>query len=203
MKDLMESWRGYLNEAPQLLDPPLSDDPKNIETIGQLHDYYMSKEPGLLKQLAKKYGGISARVLGFGAGLAAGGVTSGAASATLGVIAEKIIENLLMSAVITFANIEDGSYKAGSVSSYFDLDDNLTMFLRDLQTQGKEITKPSKPELEAYKEIQERIQDAITSEADPKTKISDLLKDLTAQAILDDRIRTGEYSGKVDVQTID
>ena len=202
----MESWRGYLNEAPQLLDPPLMDDPKNIETIGQLHDYYMSKEPSLLKKLANKYGGISARVLGLGAGLAAGGLNpaaGAAASAAAGTIAEAIVENLLMSAVITFANIEDGSYAAGSISSYFDLDDNLTMFLRDLQTQGKEITKPSKPELEAYKEIQQIIKNAITSGADPKVKISDLLQDLTTQAILDDRIRTGEYSGKVDVQTMD
>ena len=209
MKDLMENWRGYLNEGPKLLDPPLKNDPKSIETIGQLHDYYMSKEPGKLKKLAAKYGGITAKIFALGAVAATGGavlpaagVASAVASAGADAIAEKVIENLLMSAVVTFANVEDGSYKAGSVASYFDLDDHLTMFLRDLETQGKQITKPSKPEIEAYGEIQKKVQDAITSGASPKTKISDLLKDLTAQAILDDRIRTGEYSGKVDVRTI-
>ena len=209
MKDLMENWRGYLNEGPKLLDPPLKNDPKSIETIGQLHDYYMSKEPGKLKQLAAKYGGATAKFFALGAVATAGGIVAplagaagAVASASADAIAEKIIENLLMSAVVTFANAEDGSYKAGSVASYFDLDDHLTMFLRDLETQGKQITKPSKPEIEAYGEIQKKVQDAITSGASPKTKISDLLKDLTAQAILDDRIRTGEYSGKVDVRTI-
>lgn len=203
MKPIMENWRGYLNEAPQLLDPPLMDDPKDIETIGQLHDYYMSKEPGKLKQLANKYGGITARVFGFVAGTAAGGAVGGAVAAEVtGTIAEAIVENVLMAAVKTFANIEDGARIAGSVASYFDLDDHLTMFLRHLETQGKDVVKPSKPELEAYKEIQERIKDAIKQGSDPKTKISDLLGNLTTQAILDNRIRTGDYSGKVDVKSL-
>ena len=213
MKDLMENWRGYLNEGPKLLDPPLKNDPKSIETIGQLHDYYMSKEPGQMKKLGAKYGRTIAKGLagltvaaastGVGAPVAgATGVAGAIASAGADAIAEKVIEELLMAAVVTFANVEDGSYKAGSIASYFDLDDHLTMFLRDLETQGKQITKPSKPELEAYGEIRKKVQDAITSGASPKTKISDLLKDLTAQAILDDRIKTGEYSGKVDVRTI-
>ena len=54
MKLILENWREYLNEAPQLLDPPLVDDPREIKTIGQLHDYFMSKEPGKLKKLAVK-----------------------------------------------------------------------------------------------------------------------------------------------------
>ena len=201
MQALMEGWRGYLNEAPQLLDPPLQDDPSNIVTIGQLHDYYMSKEPSMLKKLAGKYGGITAKVFGAAAAAATGGV-GGVAGIAAGAIAEKVIENLLMSAVISFANIEDGTYKAGSVASYFDLDDHLTMFLRDLETQGQEITKPSKPELDAYKVIQKKIEDLIANDVDPKAKISDLLKDLTTQSILDARIKAGEHSGKVAVQTI-
>ena len=107
-----------------------------------------------------------------------------------------------MSAVSVFANIEDGSRQAGSVASYFDLDDHLTIFLRDLETKGKEFDKPSKPELEAYEVMQKKIKDLIASDVDPKAKISDILKDLTTQAVLDQRIKTGEYSGKVAVQTI-
>jgi hypothetical protein len=139
MKLIMESWRGYLNEAQQLLDPPLQDDPKNIKTIGQLHDYFMSKEPGKLKQTAMKYGGITAKIFGITAGATVGAATGGAgivAGAAAGAIAEQVIESLLLAAVTAFANIEDGTYQEGTAASYFDLDDNLTMFLRDLETKG-------------------------------------------------------------------
>ena len=206
MKLIMESWRGYLNEAPQLLDPPLQDDPTDIETIGQLHDYFMSKEPGKLKTLAAQYGGVTAKVLGVVAGAVAGVATGGAgalAGAAGGAIAEQVIEKLLMAAVTAFANIEDGTYQEGTAASYFDLDDNLTIFLRDLETKGKEIAKPSEPELQVYKEMKARIVEAIKEATDPKTTLQSLLQNITSQAVLDKRMKDGEHSGKVTVQSVD
>jgi|TARA_R110002111_G_scaffold258571_1_gene327804 hypothetical protein len=202
----MESWRGYLNEAQQLLDPPLQDDPKNIKTIGQLHDYFMSKEPGKLKQTAMKYGGITAKIFGITAGATVGAATGGAgivAGAAAGAIAEQVIESLLLAAVTAFANIEDGTYQEGTAASYFDLDDNLTMFLRDLETKGKEIAKPAEPELQVYKEMKARIVEAIKEATDPKTTLEDLLQDITSQAVLNKRMKDGEHSGKVAVQSVD
>lgn len=205
MKLLLENWRVYLNEAPQLLDPPLQD-PTDIKTIGQLHDYFMSKEPGKLKKLAAQYGGVTAKVLGVAAAAVAGVATGGAgivAGAAGGAIAEQVIEKLLMAAVSAFANIEDGTYQEGTAASYFDLDDNLTIFLRDLETKGKEITKPSLPELEAFEEMKKRITTAIKEAADPKTTLQSLLQSITSQAVLDKRMKDGEHSGKVTVQSVD
>ena len=205
MKLIMESWRGYLNETPQLLDPPLVDDPREIKTIGQLHDYFMSKQPGKLKKLAAQYGGVTAKVLGIATGAAVGAATGGAgvvAGAAGGAIAEQVIEKLLMAAVSVFANIEDGSYPDDTAASYFDLDDNLTMFLRDLETKGKEITKPSLPELEVFEEMKKRITAAITQGSHPTQTLQSLLQDITSKAVLNKRMKGGEHSGKVAVQSV-
>jgi len=205
MKLILENWREYLNEAPQLLDPPLVADPKEIKTIGQLHDYFMSKEPGKLKKLAAQYGGVTAKVLGLATGAVVGAATGGAgavAGAAGGVIAEQVIEKLLMAAVTVFANIEDGTYPDGTAASYFDLDDHLTMFLRDLETKGKEITKPSLPELEVFKDMKKRITTAITQGSPPTQTLQSLLQDITSKAVLNKRMKGGEHSGKVAVQSV-
>jgi len=118
------------------------------------------------------------------------------------VIAEQVIEKLLMAAVTVFANIEDGTYPDGTAASYFDLDDHLTMFLRDLETKGKEITKPSLPELEVFKDMKKRITTAITQGSPPTQTLQSLLQQITSQAVLNKRMKDGEHSGKVVVQPV-
>ena len=186
----MENWRSYtLNEE---------EDPRSITTIGELHNYFEAKNPGLLKKFVAKYGGISAKVLGVVAGAATGGA-GGVVGTGAGVIAEKVVEQLLMASIMAFANIEDGTYQEGTAASYFDLDDNLTIFLRDLETKGSDVVSPSKPEMETFKKLKKIIKDKVTADVSPDTRISAILQDITSQAVLDKDIRSGEYSGKVAI----
>jgi len=192
MKMILERWGGFLNEQ----------DASAITTIGELHDYFEKKDPGTLKKLAVKYGGITAKVLGMSVGAIAGVPMAGAAGAAAGAIAEKVAEQLLMASIMAFANIEDGSYPEGSAASYFDLDDHLTLFLRDVETQGKELAKPSLPEQEVFTIMKKKIEDAIQGNVEPATTIADLLQSITSQSIMDARIQSGEHSGKVKVEPI-
>ena len=204
MKLIMERWDAYL----------LKEDPANIRTIGELHGYFAEKEPGKLKKLAAKYGGITAKVLGMGAGaavdVATGGMTGGTgtkAGVAIGAaassqISEKVVEALLTAAVTSFANLEDGTYPAGTAASYFDLEDHLTMFMRHLQTQGADVVKPSVPELQVFEKMKERIEDAVKSGIDPDKPLAELLGQVTSQAVMDQELETGEHSGKVKVEPV-
>ena len=113
MKLIMESWTDFLNEQV----------PGNIQTIGELYDFFKSQEPGRLKKSLSKYGPALGKILGGGASIALGLVDGGAAGATVGKLvgdklAEAAIEATLSAAVLAFANVEDGTYPAGSVASY-------------------------------------------------------------------------------------
>ena len=192
----MERWDAYL----------LRENPAAIRTIGQLHGYFAEKEPGKLKKLATKYGGITAKVLGVSAGAAIsapiGGVGGAAVGAGAGVIAEQVVEALLTAAVMAFANIEDGSYPEGTAASYFDLEDNLTMFMRHLQTKGADVVKPSAPEVQIFEKMKTIIEDAVEQGIPPDTQLSTLLGNITSQALLDQELKTGEHSGKVKVEPV-
>jgi len=76
------------------------------------------------------------------------------------------------------------------------------MFLRDLETKGKEITKPSLPELEVFEEMKKRITAAITQGSHPTQTLQSLLQDITSKAVLNKRMKGGEHSGKVAVQSV-
>ena len=198
MKLIMEGWNKFLIE----LGP--TPEPENITTIGELHEYFLEKDPGVLKKLAAKYGGASAKMAGVagGLGLAASGMGPGGviAGTAAGAIAEKIVEQLLMASIMAFANIEDGTYPAGTAASYFDLDDHLTLFLRDVETKGADIAKPSLPEKEVFSIMKKKIQDAITGSVAPDTTLADLLQSVTSSSVMDARIQAGEHSGKVKVE---
>jgi hypothetical protein len=193
MKLIMESWSGYLNE-----------NAAQITTIGELHKYFQEKDPGTLKKMALKYGGYTAKILGIAGGAAASAVTGGAdagasigAGVAAGTIAEQVVEQLLMASIMAFANLEDGTYPEGTAASYFDLNDHLTLFMRDVETRGKDINKPSVPELEVFKIMKKKIEDAIRAAIDPNTPLRDLLQNITSQAVLDNRLASGEHSGKI------
>ena len=185
----MESWSGYLNE-----------NAAQITTIGELHKYFQEKDPGTLKKMALKYGGYTAKILGIAGGVAASAGTAGASigvGVAAGTIAEQVVEQLLMASIMAFANLEDGTYPEGTAASYFDLNDHLTLFMRDVETRGKDINKPSVPEQEVFKIMKKKIEDAIKADIDPNTPLRDLLQNITSQAVLDNRLASGEHSGKI------
>ena len=190
MKLIMERWDGFLIE----------EGPGDIATIGELHEYFKEKDPGTLKKFAAKYGGLTAKLFGVGAGVAAGGVGGVITGAAAGMVAEQIVEQLLMASIMAFANIEDGTYPEGTAASYFDLDDHLTLFLRDLETKGADIASPSLPEKEVFSIMKEKIQDAIKGNVAPDTTLADLLQSVTSSSVMDSRIQAGEHSGKVKVE---
>ena len=195
MKLLFENWRKYLDEIE--LKPKKTDkasftlapkDPGEIYTVGQLMDYFKSVEPGKLKKMAGKYGSVVAKAIAVG-GAAAAATGAGAGVAIAGVAAEKVLEKMLTAAVMAFANIPDNSYSAGdgSAASFFDIDDTITHFLRNVETQEKNILNPSKPELEAFEEMREKVSQVaagIPEDEWHNTKLSDLLR-VTTQSILD------------------
>ena len=197
---LMEHWREFLREQDETeLDQRCLElrDAEDIVTIGQLQAYFQDKDPGTLKKLAAKYGGVTAKILGITIGAATGGAGAVASS-----IAGEVVQQMLQASIMAFADLEDGSYAEGTAGSYFDLDDKLTLFLRHLETQGGEITQPAKPEQEVFTIMKKKIETAVHGGVDPCTKISQLLKDITAQSVLDTRIKSGEYSGAVEVTPI-
>ena len=186
----MENWKGFLRE-----------NPAQITTIGQLHDYFKEQDPSTLERLAAKYGGITAKLMGAGAGVAAGDLT-GAGGAAGGYIAEKIIEHLLTTAITAFANLADGSYPGGTAASYFDLEDNLTLFMRHLQSRGKDVVRPSMPETEVFEKMKQRVVDAVQQGFPPDTPLATILGNLTSQIMMDAELEAGERSGKVKVEPV-
>lgn len=201
MKTLIKNWNTFLVNEIKITKKK----PQEIVTVGELVEYFKEKDPNTLQKLAARYGGYVAKIMGVSVGAAAGAATGGAgivAGTATGAVAEKIVEQMLQASIMAFADIEDGSYQPGSAASYFDLDDNLQIFIRDLETKGGDITKPSKPEMEVFKIMKKKIEDAVQGGVSPTTKISDLLQDITAQSILNARIQSGEHSGKVKIEPL-
>ena len=190
MKRIMENWRGYLNE----------EELPSITTIGQLHDFFKERDPSWLQKKLGKYGSVVTKALGIGAGAAAGAATGGAggvAGAAAGALAEKVVESLLMASILAFANIPDGSYEPGdgSAASFFDLDDNLQVFLRQLDT--KDVSKMSTPEKEVFTEMEKIVKQAARG-AEPNTPLSRVLR-VTAQELLDRNLLSQD---KIKIQTV-
>jgi hypothetical protein len=189
----MENWRGYLNE-----------DPTQITTIGQLHDYFKSIEPGKLKRIAGKYGGIVAKHIGGTvagvAGTAIAGIGGGlVAGKAASMLAEKAVESLLSAAIVAFANIQDGTYPEGSAAHYFDLDDNLTLFMRELEQKKAGSEKPSTPELEVYQHMIKKVEEKISGGISRDKTIAEVLQDITSKSTMDQKLQSGELGGKVKI----
>ena len=200
MKLIMESWSGFITELELA-----KKSPQEIMTVGELVQYFKDKDPSTLEKLASKYGGYVAKIMGVSIGAVTGAATGGAgiaAGAAAGAVAEQVVEQMLQASIMAFADIEDGTYQPGSAASYFDLDDNLQIFMRDLETKGVDITKVSKPEMEVFSIMKEKIKDAIQGDIDPNTKISALLTNITAQSIMDVRVQTGKHSGLVKIEPL-
>ena len=196
MKLIMENWDGFLSE---------NKSAGQIMTIGELVEYFKQQDPSNLKKFAMKYGGYVAKVMGVATGVAAGAATGGlgaGAGVAAGVVAEQVVEQMLQASIMAFANIEDGTYPAGSAASFFDLDDNLQLFVRDLETKGADITKPAKPEMEVFTIMKQKIDDAVKGGVPPETRIADLLQDITADAVMKARLKAGEHSGKVKIEPL-
>jgi len=215
MKLIVENWRGYLNEQVRLDEKknpyypdacatnPSSLDAGNITTLGCLMSFFAHMEPSMIKKLAGKYGGAVVKALTIGTGVAidvASGGTSGGAGTKASVAAAagggaieaiggEVLEKMLMAAVIAFANIPDGSYSpgGGSAASFFDIDDAITIFLRNVESKEQNILNPSVPEVEAFTQMKEIVQAAANIGNDPNwasRELSDVLS-TTTQQILD------------------
>jgi len=207
MKVIMERWGGYTNH--RLYE---NLDLRSITTIGQLKKYFAQYEPSKLKKIGATYGKTIAKIFTGAAVVGAAVATAGtggaatplaaAGAAGASMLAEAAVENLLLAALIAFSNIEDGSYKQGTAASYFDLNDHLQIFLRDIETKGKEVTKFSLPEREVFEIMKKKIEDAVTGGVPPSTTIATLLQDVTSQSVLEKRLKDGEYSGKVKLEPI-
>ena len=158
--------------------------------------YFGSADDSKLKEYARKYGKIAARFMAVGGVAAATAASAGtalalapAAATAASVAAEKVLEKMLTAAIMAFANIPDDSYTAGdgSAASFFDIDDTITHFLRNVETQEKNILNPSKPEREAFEEMQKIVKQAVAGIPEKEwyqKELSDILK-TTTQSILD------------------
>tara|TARA_R100000278_G_C5474816_1_gene165891 strand:+ start:2248 stop:2859 length:612 start_codon:yes stop_codon:yes gene_type:complete len=201
MKTLIENWNKFVVNEIRITKKT----PQEIMTIGELVEYFKEKDPSTLKKFAAEYGGYVAKLMGVGLGAATGVATAGAgvaAGAAAGVVAEKVVEQMLQASIMAFADIEDGTYKPGSAASYFDLNDNLQIFMRDLETKGGNITRPSEPEKQVFSIMKDKIENAVNGDVDPNTKISQLLGTITAESVMDARIQSGEHSGKVKIEPL-
>ena len=201
MKTLIENWNNFVVSEISIAKKT----PQEIMTIGELVEYFKEKDPSTLEKFAARYGGYVAKIMGVGLGAAAGiatGGTSVAAGAAAGVVAEQVVEQMLQASIMAFADIEDGTYQPGSAASYFDLDDNLQIFMRDLETIGGNIVKPSEPEKQVFSIMRDKIEDAVKGDVNPNTKISELLGNITAESIMDARVQAGEHSGKVKIEPV-
>ena len=50
--------------------------------------------------------------------------------------------------------------------------------------------------------MKDKIENAVSGDVDPNTKISELLGNITAESIMDARVQTGEHSGKVKIEPL-
>ena len=201
MKLIIERWDRYVKEDADdgdTEDAPV--DPGSITTIGQLHKYFLEKDPSTLQKLAARFGGITAVIMGVGAGMTTGGAAGPVSAAAVSYIAGEVVEQMLMASIMAFANIEDGTYPGGTAATYFDLEDNLTLFLRDVESQGKDFIKPTKAEMEVFTIMKNKIKDAVQGDVPPETSIAELLGDITSQSTMDMHLKSGEFAGKVKVQ---
>lgn len=196
MKLIMENWNGFVNEQED-----------KIETIGQLYKYFTDLEPTKLQRTLTKYGSLVSKIVGASAGGLVATMTGGsdlgsgaaAKKLTQGLLAEKTVEAVLSAAVLALSNVEDGTYADDSVVSYFDLDDNLTLFMRELEQKKAGSDQPSKPELEALKAMVSKIKELVQGGVDPDQPVADILRGVTTEAILDAKLKRGDYSGKVNL----
>ena len=196
MKLIIENWNEFLNEQ---------QNPGNIQTIGELYDYFKRLEPGRIRKSLSKYGPALSKILGTGAS-AYIGIMTGGAGAGVGMLAgeklaEAAVEAALSTAILAFANIEDGTYPAGSVADYFDLDDNLTLFMRELEQKKAGSDKASLPELEVFQFMVQKVKDAISGSIDPNEKIDDVL-DVTSKQVMSAMLKRGNFGGKVNVTPV-
>lgn len=196
MKLILENWTDFLNEQAS---------PGNIETIGQLYDFFRQQEPGRIKKSLAKYGPALGKILGTGAsvalGMADGGAAGGVTKMAVDKLTETAVEATLSTAILAFANLEDGTYPEGSVASYFDLDDNLTLFMRELEQQKAGSEKPSLPELEVFQLMVKKVKDAVQGGVDRDTRIEDVLSD-TSKQVMDALLQRGDFGGKVKVTPV-
>jgi hypothetical protein len=202
MKIIIERWDRYVKEDTGDDDDDTGEplDPGSITTVHQLHNYFLKRDPSTLQVLGAKYGGLTAKVLGIGAGAVTGGAGGLVAAAATSYIAGEVVEQMLMASIMAFANIEDGTYPGGTAATYFDLEDNLTLFLRDVESLGKDFTKPTKTEMEVFTIMKNKIKDAVQGNISASTTIATLLGDVTSQSVMDAHLKSGELAGKVKVQ---
>ena len=197
-KLIFENWRNFINEnAPP---PPGSED---IESIGDLFEFFKETPTDVLKKAFAKYGKAGAKILGtVGAalattGLGAGaGATAGVAAVAGGALAQKAVEDLLTAGALVFANVKDGTYDTDSVISYFDLDDKVQTFLRDVESKGKDLLKPSHMEKEAIDKMIKHVREKARSFT-PDTPLSTALS-TTTELIMNKQFRD---ENDVKVQT--
>jgi hypothetical protein len=104
-----------------------------------------------------------------------------------GVMAQEAVEALLVSAVLAFSNVEDGTYAEDSAISYFDLDDTVVNFLRDIESKGKDLNTVSAPEKESLDLMIKYIK-MKAKNAQPNDTIASILN-LTAQTVLDRKFK--------------
>ena len=191
-KLIFENWRTFIiNES---LPPPPGTE--NIETIGELVEYFKNAEPSVMKKAFAKYGKAGAKILGtagaalattgFGAGA---GAAAGVAAVAGGALAQKLVEDILTAGALMFANVEDGTYQEGSAISFFDLDDKVQAFLRDTEHGVKDAVKGkiSRMEKEAIDKMILHVRKK-AKEFSPDTKLQDALG-ITAQDIMDKQFR--------------
>ena len=135
-----------------------------------------------------------------------GGASLGAGKAaeklTKNILAEKTVEAVLSAAVLALSDVEDGTYADDSVTSYFDLDDNLSLFMRELEQKKAGSDQPSKPELEALQSMVSRIKQIVQGGVDRDKSVASILQGVTTAAILDAKLKRGDYSGKVNLTPV-
>lgn len=202
-KLIVENWRNFINENTPA--PPGSEE---IETIGDLMEFFRETPTDVLKKAFAKYGKAGAKILGtVGAALATTGLGAGAGAAAGvaavagGALAQKAVEDILVAGALIFANVEDGTYDAGSVISFFDLDDKVQTFLRDVESKGKDFLKPSTMEKEAIDKMIKHVKEkAAEWPADTKLnraleKTTEMIMNAQFKKENDVKIQTGVRSG--------
>lgn len=166
-KLIVENWRSFLNENNP--PPPGSED---ITTIGELHDFLKEMEPSKVKKIFSKYGKAGVAILGtLGSAFVMSGVGAGAGAVAIAgsALAGKAVEDILVAGALMFANVEDGTYEEGSVISFFDLDDKVQTFLRDVEhgIKGSQAGKTSTMEKEAIDKMIKHVKEkAATFDSD-------------------------------------
>jgi len=199
MKLIMENWDRFVIQEQTL-------EPATIFKVGDLLEYIKGIEAkGQMQKVFGKFAKPVAVTLGALAGMTVANPVGGAA---VGLGAEQItgaaLAKLLGASVVAFSNLDDSTpHPPGSAAFYFDMNDQMQLFFRHLETKGKDLKNPSEAEKIVLDQMIKKIKDGLDTDSYAMSDdLSTIFGNMRITNVAQNVGRQGRLGGKVDLAPI-